>query len=121
MTDLFADIEPDDAWDADATIDALQVAYRLHELRDALDVLIGRPARRWREISRRDQDYLLVVGQAVDDHVAVREPDNPAVLAAAVHNDSNVTGWDDLPPDHQQIAIDLMDLVVDWLEAEGPR
>ena len=119
MTDVFADIEPFDAWDDDPTIDPLQVARRLHDLRDALD---GRVVRRWRELSRRDQDYLMTVARAVVDWIDMREPDNPAVLARHVHEDSNVGSWDDLAPDEQQIAIDLMDhLIVDWLEGEGPR
>ena len=121
MSDLFADIEPDDVWDADPFIDPLQVAIRLHELRDELDELVGRAGRRWSELVRRDQDYLLTVGQVIADEVADREPDNPAVLARIVHEQSSVGSWDDLPPDEQQIAIDLLDLIVDWLEQEGPR
>jgi hypothetical protein len=125
---MFGDIEEPDVWADDPTIDPLQVAMRLHRLRRELDVFGG-------ELSRPDWADLApeVRGHAVDAAVLTvywivqREPDNPALLARHVHEarlevgDTDTPEWDDLSPAEQQIAIDLMALILLWLEREGPR
>ena len=122
MTDVFGDIEPDDLWDADPTVDPLQVAIRLHELRVMVDILAGHDdLARWHDLSEPLQDRLEVSAVIIVDLIAAREPDDPAVLAHRVHEERSLQAWDDLAPDERQIAIDLMTLIVEWLEEQGPR
>ena len=122
---VFGDIERADTFDADPTIAPEQVAYRLHALRVIVQFLAGRFLERWSQLGDDERDDALAVGAAVARYVHEREPDNPAVLAEMVH-DFRVSReggrtWDDLAGDERQIAIDLLDLVLDWLEKEGPR
>lgn len=121
MTFEFGDIETADAWDAEPTIDPLQVARRLHLLRHLVDALAGVDTPTWHELSGVERGRLADRAVAVVDFVVVREPDNPALLARRIHEERSPQPWDDLSPDEQQIAIDLADLIVDWLEREGPR
>ena len=98
MTDVFGDIEPADLWDADPTIDPLQVAIRLHDLRPTVDILVGHDdLAPWHDLTEADGTGS-GVGRIIADLIAEREPDNPAVLARLVHEDTVVGNWDDLPP-----------------------
>lgn len=125
----FGDIDTADAWDADATIAPEQVTYRLHGLRVEVDELAGRAAERWEQLTGPERDLALAIGEVVVSWIAQRgrAVNNPAVLAESLHNTrvwmarGLIAEWDDLPPDHRQIGIDLMTLVVEWLEREGPR
>ena len=122
MSDVFGDIELADVWDADPDIDPLQVAIRLHELRVLVDILAGHDdLAPWHELSEPLRERLEVSAVIIVDLVAEREPDDPSVLARRVHEERSLQAWDDLAPDEQQIAIDLMDLIVAWLEEQGPR
>ena len=121
MSDVFGDIELADVWDADPTIDPLQVARRLHSLRVQVDLLAGRQLAPWHDLSTVERDRLTEFAHVIVDRIHEREPDNPALLARRVHEERTIQSWDDLSPDEQQIAIDLMDLIVDWLEREGDR
>jgi hypothetical protein len=124
MTDIFefGDIELADAWDDTPTIDPLQVARRLHTLRHQVDLLAGvvrTPP--WHEIGDVERGRLTDFAVVIVDYISIREPDNPALLARRIHEERSAEAWDDLAPDEQQIAIDLCDLLVEWLEREGPR
>lgn len=123
---VFGDYERADCYDADPTIAPEQVARFIHRLRVAVEALAGRElARRFSTLSRREQDDAVALGESIAEQVHLREPDNPAVLAERVVNRHATTtggrGWDDLTPAERQIAIDLLDLVVDWLDRQGPR
>ena len=122
MTDVFGDIEPADLWDDDPTVDPLQVAIRLHELRIMVDILAGHDdLAPWHDLTEALRDRLEMSAVIIVDLIAEREPDDPAVLARRVHEERSLQAWDDLAPDEKQIAIDLMDLIVQWLEEQGPR
>jgi hypothetical protein len=123
----FGDIELADAWDADPTIDPMQVAMRLYELRRAVELLAGRDAGEWEDLSRRDRDDGLAIGVIVVDYVVAHEPDNPARAAEKIHNarrhldGGDIPEWADLTADERQIGIELMTLILLWLQTEGPR
>lgn len=122
MSDVvFGDCERADTWDADPTVDPLQVARRFHRLRVEVDALAGIDTPRWGELGVVERERLAAFAVVIVDHVAIREPDNPALLARAIHNERSAQSWDSLTPDEQQIAIDLCDLLLDWFEKEGPR
>lgn len=124
MSTDFGDIELADAWDTDRTVDPLQLAMRLHRLRQEVDALAGGRIDDWDDLSGGDRQLALLVATETVIYVYNREPDNPAVLAEHVH-ESRVNGvgrsWDELTPDERQVGIDLMTLIVEWLEREGPR
>jgi hypothetical protein len=127
MTDLFGDIERADAWDEDPTVDPLQVARRLHRLRTEVDQLAGIIQPSWRDLPETERDAAETLGRAIRDWIANHEPDTPGLLARHVHDvrvlmsGGTVRDWDDLSPDERQIGIDLVDLIIDWLDTEGPR
>ena len=95
VTDVFADIESADVWDADPTIDALQVAQRLHTLRVQVDLLAGRLAP-WHELRRCRAGSAHRVAHIIVDRIHEREPDNPALLARRVHEERTIQSWNDL-------------------------
>jgi len=120
----FGDIELADAWDTDRTIDPLQLAMRLHRLRQEVDALAGGDTADWEDLDLEDRDASYIVALETVVYVYAREPDNPALLAEHVH-EARINGvgrsWDELTNDERQVGIDLMTLIVEWLEREGPR
>ena len=121
----FGDIERADTFDADPTIASEQVAMRLHKLRGVVEFIEGRTIDVWRDLSDDERAHVVAGGAAVAEHVGEREPDNPAILAEFVHSvrvdREGGRRWGELSPDERQIAIDLLDLILDWLEKEGRR
>jgi hypothetical protein len=125
MTDFdFGDIELADQWDDEPSIDPLQLAMRLHHLRQVVDFLAGHRTLDWDRLDLDDQDDEIDSADVMVEIIAAREPDNPALLAERVHeiriHDTD-RAWDELTSDERQIAIDLMILILEWLEREGPR
>jgi len=125
VTDIdFGDAELADQWDDEPGIDPLQLAMRLHHLRQVVDFLAGWRTLDWDELDLDDQDDEQDAAADMIVLIRNREPDNPALLAEHVHdersNDTDRT-WDELTNDERQIAIDLMTLILEWLEREGPR
>ena len=117
----FGDIERADTWDADATIAPEQVAYRLHRIRQQIEVLVGRPTVRFRDLSDQDQTRLMHFGELLASQLRTKEPDNPALIAQTIHDILDERKWDALTGDERQIAVDIIDLIVTWLNKEGPR
>ena len=125
MTDFdFGDIELADQWDDEPGIDPLQLAMRLHHLRQVVDFLAGHRTLDWDRLDLDDQDDEIDAADVMVEIIAAREPDNPARLAERVHeiriHDTD-RAWDELTSDERQIAIDLMILILEYLEREGPR
>lgn len=124
---IFGDIERADVWDADPTIAPEQVARRLHTLRVEVDNLGGTTSPRWTDLDPESQELAEAIGEVVVDWIEVHEPDNPALTARRIHDvrvylsRGVVPPWDSLAPDEQQIGIDLIRLVIEWLDKEGPR
>lgn len=125
---LFGDIEADDVWDSTPTIAPEQVTYRLHALRVEVDRVAGRDADTWDHLTDDEQALALAIGEVTVAWIAARVGAlNPALLAEHLHNTrvwiarGMLPAWAELAPDERQIAIDLVDLVVDWLRREGPR
>ena len=110
---LFGDIERADCFDADPTIAPEQVAYFIHRLRQRVEALAGHELGRWRTLSRRDQDAALLIADRLVDEVEAGNR-NPATIASAVVG----LRWPDLTGPERQIAIDIVDLVLDWLAKE---
>jgi len=94
---------------------------RLHHLRQVVDFLAGHDTLDWDRLDLDDWDEEVAVAVDMILFIRNREPDNPALLAEHVHESRNGRPWDDLTNDERQIAIDLMTLIVEWLEREGPR
>lgn len=123
----FGDIELADVWDQDPTIAPEQVAYRLHELRVEVDMFGGEATPRWEDLDDETRELAHAIAVVIVAWIVAREPDNPALTARRIHDvrvflsGGVVRPWDALAPDEQQIAIDLVDLIIDWLEREGPR
>lgn len=120
----FGDIELADAWDTERAVDPLQLAMRLHHLRQVVDYLAGHRTDDWDDLSATDRQLALVVATDAVVFVYAREPDNPALLAEHIHETRMQgvgRGWDELTNDERQIAIDLVVLILEWLEREGPR
>lgn len=126
MTD-FGDIELADSWDISAVIAQEQVAYRLHDLIRQVDRLGGGNTPEWDDLSPEAQELGFAIVAVLVDWIINREPDNPAHTAEQVHNvrvwlsRGAIPSWGDLPNDQRQLSIDLMILVIAWLEREGPR
>lgn len=123
----FGDIERADTWDAEPTIASEQVAMRLHKLRVQVDNLGGGDTPKWDDLTEPERTLAVAIGQVVVEWISTREPDNPALTAEQIHNvrvylsRGVVPKWDDLSPDERQIGIDLVRLIIQWLEKEGPR
>lgn len=124
----WGDIELLDVWDAEPRMAPEQVARRLYDLRQQVDLLVGRATPDYDDLDRAHRDEAVSIGSVLVYWIAHREPDNPALTAQRIHEYRRLNGpvgrippWDDLPPDFQQLAIDLMTLIIEWLEREGPR
>lgn len=130
MSDIAApmtDIERADTWDADETIAAEQVTYRIHRLRAQVDLLGGVDTPKFSDLTDVEQELAMAIGAVVVKWIIEREPDNPAVIAEQIHNvrvylsRGVVRDWNELSGDERQVSIDLIRLVLKWLEKEGPR
>ena len=130
MTDtgvFFGDIEEADVWDAEPLIAPEQVAMRLHRLRVEVEQFVGQDGPQWDDLDDEQRELALAIAVVMVRWIAEREPDNPALTAQRIHevrvylSGGVVRDWDELPGDERQIAIDLVTLIIRWLEREGPR
>lgn len=125
MTAEFGDWDDDDALGTEPA-DVDQVTYRLHDLRRAIDALAGAadlPA--WDDLSPDAQEMARGIGQVIVDYLVSHDPDDPAMVARHLHDarryvaSSRLPPWDDLPADDRQIGVDLMGLIIGWLQRQG--
>lgn len=120
----FGDFEPDDAIDHEPPAPE-QVAYRLHELRREIDIIAGRDPGAWDELTADEQTLALSIGETIVRWLMSHPHPTAAPLAESLHNvrrylSHNVLpAWADLEPDHRQLAIDIMQLILDWLRRQG--
>jgi hypothetical protein len=121
----FGDFDSDDAYDLEPPAEE-QVAYKLHDLRVAVDQLVGEhDLPRWDDLSRGAQDMSLGIAGVIVRYIVAHEPEDPAQLARTLHDarrfvaTSPLPPWDQLEPDDRQIGIDLMSIILDWLERQG--
>ena len=121
MSDVFGDIELADVWDADPTIDpcrspAASICY-------ASRSICSPAARSPRGVTCPPSNGTGSPSSPTSSSTASTNanPTTRRCSPAAIHEERTIQSWDDLSPDEQQIAIDLIDLIVDWLEREGPR
>jgi hypothetical protein len=120
----FGDWEPDDAIDHEPPAPE-QIAYRLYELRQDVENLIGRPLPEWDELSADEQASIQSFGAFIVDWLADNpDPDNPEPLAHALHDlrqvlNPQLADWDDLSDDEHEIGEELMALILNWLRRQG--
>jgi hypothetical protein len=123
----FGDIELADVWDADPTIAPEQLARRLHSLIAEIDAFGGKNTPAWDDLDDSTQALGEAIAIELVKWILEREPDNPALTAKRIHDvrvflsGGVVRPWDELRPDEQQVAIDLVTLILNWLERQGPR
>jgi len=124
---LFGDLELDDVWDETPLIAPEQLAMRMHSLIQEIDAFGGADSPAWDDLDLSTQDLAIAIAVPLVEWIRDREPDNPALTARHIHDvrvflsGGVVRPWDDLAPDEQQVAIDLVTLILDWLERQGPR
>jgi hypothetical protein len=123
----FGDLEVDDLWDADPTIAPEQLARRLHGLIAAIDEFGGASTPAWDDLDDETQSLGEAIAVQLVAWILEREPDNPALTAKRIHDvrvflsGGVVRSWDDLTAEERQVAIDLVVLILAWLERQGPR
>lgn len=123
MTD-FGDWDDSDAFDREPPAPE-QVAYRIHEIRIALDELAGVDGVRWDDLTAVQQELAMAIGQAVVDYVIVADPDIPEEAAISLHNvrrylsGNTLPAWEDLPDTDRTVGIHLMEILIAWLVRQG--
>jgi len=120
----FGDFDSDDAFATEPPDDE-QVAIRLHRLRVEVDALvgpIGQPT--WDELTTAEQELAIAIGHDLVRWLLNHRPDAEGA-ARSLHNvrrylaTTPLPAWDDLSDDERRIGIDLMQLIIDWLERQG--
>lgn len=103
-----------------------QVARRLHELRQVVELLAGGDVlAAWDDLPSDDRTLGRSLGAAVVAWLVSTDPDTPQRLARRLHDVRRVMAggvirpWDQLAPDEQAVAVDLMAALLDWLRREG--
>jgi hypothetical protein len=123
----FGDFELADAWDDEPLIAPEQLARRLHSLILQIDAFGGQDTPNWDDLDDDTQDLAIAIATELVAWIMEREPDNPALTAKRIHDvrvflsGGVVRKWDELTPSEQQVAIDLVTLIINWLERQGPR
>lgn len=121
----FGDFDPDDAYDKEPP-DVEQVTYKLHALRRALDDLVGTfdlPV--WDDLDPEAQAMAIEIGRAIVRYIIEREPEDAEQLARTLHEarryvaTSPLPPWEALPADDRQVGIDLMAIILAWLDRQG--
>src|SRR5262245_50012385 len=118
----FGDWEPDDTFCAEGEPAPEQVSYRFHEFRQHLAELGGSHLDDWAELEPEDQQIALLIGQWLVEQIAATPNADWLALwlnEVRAYIDSDVPAWNELDEDEQQIAVGLMELLVDWLMREG--
>jgi hypothetical protein len=121
----FGDFDPDDAWGVEPP-DEEQVTYKVHELRLALDDLVGSfDLPRWEDLDPDAQAMARALGVAIVNYIITYEPETGEQLARTLHEarryvaTTPLPAWEDLSPDDRQVGIDLMQVILDWLQRQG--
>ena len=121
----FGDWDSDDALDHEPPAPE-QVSYKLHALRSELDALAsGHELPTWDELEPPSQELALSIGELVVQYIVTHEPDRPEELARHLHEarryvaSSRLPRWEDLPPDDRQVGVELMAIVIRWLQRQG--
>lgn len=125
MSDTFGDWDDDDAFDIEPP-DEEQVTYKLHGLRHELDVLAGgRGVPTWDELTLGERDMARGVGGVIVRYILDHEPEEPEQLARTLHNarrfvaTTPLPAWEDIDLDDRRVGIDLMSVILGWLERQG--
>lgn len=125
MPSNFDDWEPLDSYTPGGMAEPLAVARRMHEDGLVLDFLVGRDFRRWPELSIVERNLAVHFARVV---LRVLGRTNLNVIRAAerLHEErlllsdpGEIDDWIDLSPEAQDVAIELIQLVADWLTMEG--
>ena len=109
---FFGDFDVEDALDTEPA-DPMQVARKLHGYRVLLERLVGRDLDPYDDLSRREQDDLMDIGRTIVEYAADNDPDDEG-LARYI-----VVDWDELPADHQRLAVAIIGLIIGWLIRQG--
>ena len=125
MSIVFGDAEADDSYVEDNQPDPEQVARRLHELREAIDQLVGRNPAPYDELTEPEQQIAAAVALVIIEWIIGHEPDQAEQLAINLHNVRRhwsrgaLPPWDQLNDDERELAVTLMRLIIEWLQREG--
>jgi hypothetical protein len=119
---MIGDYEPDDAYDREPP-DPEQVAYKLHRLREAVDLLAGGSLVSWDDLGTTERSTAFQQANGLVEWLRTHNPE-PVGLAEAVHEarrqpGTTVPAWGALSGDEQALAIGLMSIVIDWLSRQG--
>jgi hypothetical protein len=124
----FGDYEPADSWDTTTTIAPEQVARRLHRLRRAVELLAGRDPGRWEDLGTDEHDDMLELGAELTRLLEVKPPLEADEIAEELHDQRRILAgadadpeWQDLGDDERALGEALIELIVAWLQREGPR
>ena len=117
----FGDWEPADSIAAPCPADPLQVARRIHEDRGAVQMLAGHELPRWPELT--DDERAVAIDLATRALAGLHDEPTAERGALTLHNAqrelTELAEWGLLDAGDQAVALDLMRLVVAWLELEG--
>ena len=123
--DTFGDWDAEDALDHEPA-DVEQVTFRLHRLRNEIDLLAGaHDLPTFDELPPESQEMALGIGDVIVRWIAEHEPDDPEAVARYLHDarryvaSSRLPTWDALSPDDRRVGIDLMALLIGWLQRQG--
>lgn len=119
---VFGDYERDDAFDREPA-DPVQVAYKLHALREAVDLLAGGDLLSWDDLGTTEQAAAFAQGNGLVEWLRTHEPE-PVELARVVHEARRSPGtpipsWEALSDDERAIAIGLISIILAWLTRQG--
>ena len=122
MSNAIGDYEAADAFDREPP-DPEQVAYKLHRLREAIDLLAGGSLVSWDDLGTTEQATAFHQAHGLVDWLATHPP-SALGLAQAVHEarrypGSSIPTWDALSDDEKQLAVGLMSIIIDWLMRQG--
>ena len=120
----FGDFDLEDAWGTEPP-DPEQVAMRLHHLRELVDELTGAAGlARWDDLSEPERELAIALGGDLVDWLLTHRPEAEGA-ARALHQERRhlattpLPPWEDLSDDERRIGIDLMGIIIAWLERQG--
>ena len=119
---MIGDYEAEDAFDREPP-DPEQVAYKLHKLREAVDLLAGGSLVTWDDLGTTEQATAFQQASGLVEWLQTHNAE-PVGLAEAVHEarrgpGSPVPEWAALSGDERALAIGFMSIIIDWLTRQG--